>query len=159
MSKISLTVNATGIFTSVEEARTVGQFIDKLLSGAEHYSGSVNLTEVPAGKRIPLVQPTYDKSKVVRGGQEAEGNAMALTKEIEKSFIGDTNSTSANEFWADFITASKNTGEVDYAALKALTGSRLGLEDGTAAVVAAAGVVASNQIARSLRPAPVKKQR
>ena len=157
MSKINLTVHSTAIFATLEEARVVGQAIDILLNSADTVNGSVKLTEVPSGRSVSLVPLTYDRSKVVVGGQEAESDAQSLSKEIEKAFVISEDAVESSAFWADFISTSKNTGSVDYAALKELTAVRLGIEDGTEAVVAAAGVVASNQIARTLRPAPVKK--
>jgi len=148
-ANITLALSGTAGFTSVDEARAVGQAIKKLFESADSFAnGAFVLTEVPAQKRIALVKPTFDRSKSIVGFQEAEANASSFAKEIDKRATDLSVSTA--DYWGAFISGSKATGIVDNNALVALASERLG-EDATEVIIEITGAIAANAIARVLR--------
>lgn len=158
MSTYNVSVSAIAGFTSLEEARVVGQAVKKLMeSGSTHLHGAFGITQVPGLISVPLVKVVPDYSKMVVGSQESEAEASALAKEIDKRIVGEA----AIGFWDEFITTSKATGKVDYEQLIVLTSKRLGdieTQQSVEVLAEAAGIIAKNNLARTLRrPAPKKR--
>ena len=152
VSKFQVNINALGFFDTIEGARAAAQAIDTLLGSGNSKQGSVAIWG-PNHTAHALVKPVMDRSKIVVGFQEAEANATKYTGLIEKSrSVKVEGETPATEFWADFILASRNAGNIDMEALETLAAERLGDADAaTDAVVGAVATVASNDVARTLQ--------
>lgn len=81
MSNTIVTVNTTFVRETVGEAREVGQAIALLL-------GDQNAVKLRDGgmNAIPLVKPIMDRSKITRGGQEAQVTANTIVKNFTALF-------------------------------------------------------------------------
>jgi hypothetical protein len=147
MSRINMTINLTVGFDTLEEARFIGQAVERIVGeGAEN---SIKLYEVPGLHSIPLHQPKFDASKVTRTYPDVEAKASALVKFIE---VHANEGEPADVFWADFIETARLTGELDYVTLEALVASRTGAPDTavTAIITEAYGKVAEAEAKRAL---------
>jgi hypothetical protein len=151
MSKFNLEVNAAVTFDSVDEARLVGQAVDRLLGA--HKRGSVKIYAPGTLLSVALIPDLYDRSKAVVGSQEAEAKAQSLVAAIEKTIAIEVKDTlsSAEEFWNGFILDSKNTGNVDFESLEALVVKRLPDSNASEVITEAFGTVAANEAARAMR--------
>jgi hypothetical protein len=151
--QFQVNINALGFFDTIDGARAAAQAIDILLGSGAGKQGSVAIWDVKERKAHPVIRPVMDRSKIVVGFQEAEGNATKYTGLIEKGrTVKVEGETPATEFWAGFIAASRNAGNIDMEALEVLATERLGDADAaTAAVVGAVATVASNDVARTLQ--------
>ena len=157
MTNYNLTINTIAGFESLEDARFAGQAVKRLLEAStDTISGAFRVVEVGTLNSHPFVKPLPDFTKYRKSSQEAVGNAQSLAKELDKSAVDTT--IPAVEFWDEFFSIAKDTGEVDYEVAAKLAAIRLEVEDATENVIAAAGAVASNALARTLRkPAPKKR--
>lgn len=151
MSKFNLEVNAAVTFNSVEEARLVGQAVDRLLGAQKR--GSVKIYAPGTLVSVSLHPDLYDRSQAIVGSQEAEAKAQSLVAAIEKTIPAELKATlsSTEEFWDGFILESKSTGNVDFESLEALVAVRLPEADASEVITAAFGAVAANEAARAMR--------
>lgn len=159
MTKFHVNVNALGSFDTLDGARSAAQAINILLASGGHMQGGTAIWEPKAFLAHPVVPKSYDRSKVVVGTQEAEGNATKYTALIEKGRREKVEGeATASEFWKGFISESRNTGNVDLEALEALTAERIGdAEVATEVVVGAVSTVAWNEASRFLQTLKVAR--
>lgn len=135
-----LNINGHARFATVEQARTIGQAVKVLLESGEDFTGALYIDDPANGfTRHALVKPTFDRSRVVRGGQDAAAKVEKLTAFIE-NLRTDAGGVSADEFWDEFNRSARNTGEVDMERFSELVEQRLG--DPEAASEAVLGAVA-----------------
>jgi len=160
MTRYNLTINLVAGYETAEEARLVGQAVERLVGDSKH--GSVKVTQVPEGREIPLVLPSYDRSKVIAGGQEAESTSLAILQEIQKAEPDVSTSSIIEEDEKLFVSQSKQSGQVDYPMLAALITSKYPTLDPEQLIAEAVGRVNARSVLRLLQAnkmAMVKKNR
>lgn len=149
---LHLNINGHARFETIEQARMVGQAVKVLLESGEGFTGAHYIDDPANGfTRHALVAPTFDRSTVIRGGQEAAAKVEKLTAFIETLRI-DAEGVSADEFWDEFTRSARNTGEVDMERFSTLVEERLGdPERASEAVLSAVADFAQGEVRGMLR--------
>lgn len=71
-------VGASKVVDTLEEARTIGAAVGVVLGDFK----GVRIYEPATHSYVPVVKPTFDRSKVTRNRQTAESTAIALANKI-----------------------------------------------------------------------------
>ena len=155
MANFAVEINSSATFGSIDEARAVGSALDKLLASGEAVLGSTRIYEFATSSYHAVVKPTYDRSKVVTGFQEAEAKASKLATVLDQKFDGE------NVDWSEFIAESTANGEVNIENLQVFVLANYDTDEDTAinTIVAAIGQIAADEVNRSLQTAKNQRAR
>lgn len=158
MSRFHVDVHFNAIFPTLPAARAIATGVRVLLKSGLTGHGSVRIYETGNGRMVDhaVDLPVVDKSKWVKGSQEAEGEVQKLTAEMDRAntiVAGEA----GDDFWAQSILTAKSTGSVDHEALEVLASARYG--DSTGVVSTAVGAVAAKAIAGRLNAARIAREK
>lgn len=126
MSNVHLQINSYGSFADLETARAIGSSIKILLGSGDHQHGAIYIYDPATGSRHDLVKPTFDRSKVVVGGQEMGDKATKFINYIETNY-GKTSlfPVDPEGFWEPFLTTAFGKGELSVENFLTLVEARL----------------------------------
>lgn len=154
-------VNAFGSFSTLEQARMTAQAVEVLLSSGNGKHGAVKIYEPATRGSHSVHLPVIDRSKVVKGRQETEEKVTKYVKFIEDTRPeGLIESSTADEFWGEFIASSIQVANIDFERLEVLAGERHGdAELGLQLVSDAVAKAAADEVTRALRTAKAQRAR
>lgn len=162
MSTFNLDVNATVTVSTLDEARMIGQAVEKMLG--TDVRGGIKIHEVPVGRTHTLHELTYDKDAVVRIYPDVQAKAKAFVVEIvvfaDHEGASVPSADIPENYWDEFMGNALNLGVIDYDYLVTLIDGVLGSNFDAAHVIAAVeGKIASDAVTRHFRNAAMQRSK